>query len=318
MRAIVFTEYGAPEVLKLKELEKPEPKGIELFIRIHATAVNSGDYKLRKADPAIVRLFFGLFKPRKQVLGAVFAGEVESTGKSVSKFKAGDKVFGMTGMSMGGYAEYKCMPENGCISLMPENLSYEEAASIPFGALTAMHFLKKAKILKGQKVLINGASGAVGTAAVQIAKSMGAEVTAVCSSSNAGLVSSLGANNIIDYNIHDFTLGKKEYDVVFETVGKVPFSKCIRVIKPKGTVLIGSGGLSDMIGGLWKKITSGINAVSGVSSENPKDLFFVKELIEKGIYKSVIDKIYPLEETAEAHRYTEKGHKRGNVVIKVI
>jgi NADPH:quinone reductase-like Zn-dependent oxidoreductase len=317
MRAIQYTEYGPPEVLNLKEIEKPKPCENELLIKIHATAVNSGDLKLRKAEPAAIRLFFGLFKPRRKILGAVFAGEVVSSGNKVSKFKNGDRVYGMTGMRMGGYAEYICIPENKCITLIPENLNYEEAASIPFGAVTAMHFLKKAKIQTGQKILINGASGAVGTAAIQIAKNFGAEVTAVCSSVNFDLVKSLGAEYVIDYKKQNFTLCDETYDVIYETVGKVPFSECIKVIKPKGTVLIGSGGISDMLNGVLKKVSRGINSVSGVSAEDPEDLKFVSKLIRSGIYRPVIDNVYQLEEIVTAHRYAELGHKRGNVVIKV-
>ncbi len=317
MRAIQYTEYGPPEVLKLKEIEEPKPGENELLIKIHATAVNSGDLKLRKAHPAVVRLFFGLFKPRRKILGAVFAGEVVSAGKNVSKFKNGDRVYGMTGMRMGGYAEFICIPENKCITLIPENLNYEEAASVPFGAVTAMHFLKKAKIQTGQNILIYGASGAVGTAAIQIAKNYGVEVTAVCSSGNFDLVNSLGAEYVIDYNKQNFTMRKDTYDVIYETVGKVPFSDCIKVIKPKGTVIIGSGGISDMLNGVFKKITRGINFVSGVSAEDPEDLKFVSELTVKGNYRPVIDKLYPLEETVMAHKYAESGHKRGNIVIKV-
>ena len=318
MRAILFTEYGPPEVLKLKDIKIPEPKENDLLIKIHATSVNSGDVKLRKADPAVVRLFLGLLKPRKKVLGVVFAGEVVSAGRNVSKFKQGDRVYGMTGMRMGAYAEYFCLPEKGCINLMPQNLSYEEAASIPFGAVSAMHFLKRANIQKGQSVLINGASGAVGSAAIQLAKNMGANVTAVCSSTNAELVTSLGADKTIDYNSMDFTKGSEFYDVIFETVGKVPLTECVKVTKPSGTVLIGSGGVADMLGGVLKKVTGKINVVSGVSAEDPADLSFVSGLIRDDKYKPVIDRTYSLEEICEAHKYVETGHKRGNVVIKII
>ncbi len=318
MRAIQYTEYGPPEVLKLKEIEKPKPGVNELLIKIHATAVNSGDLKLRKADPAAVRLFFGLFKPRRKVLGAVFAGEVVSAGSNTGKFKERERVYGMTGMRMGGYAEYICLPEKGCINIIPQNLTYEKAASVPFGAVTAMHFLKKADIQKGNTVMIYGASGAVGSAAVQIAKYLGAEVTAVCSSSNSVLVSSLGADKTIDYNSKDFTKSSEKYDVIYETVGKVPLKDCVKAIKPNGTILVGSGGVADMLGGILKKVSGKINVVSGVSAENPDDLSFVSGLISNNEYKTVIDKEYSLEEIPEAHRYAESGHKRGNVVIKVI
>ena len=318
MRAIQYTEYGPPEVLKLVDAEEPKPTEIDLLIKIHATAVNSGDLKLRKADPAAVRLFFGLFKPRRKILGAVFAGEVVSAGSSTGMFKTGDRVYGMTGMRMGGYAEYISIPEKGCVCLIPQNLTYREAASVPFGAVTAMHFLKKADIKKGNSVLIYGASGAVGSAAVQIAKYHGAEVTAVCSSANIELVKLLGADKIIDYNVTDFTKINEKYDVIYETVGKVPLHDCVNAVKPAGTILVGSGGVADMLGGIFRKVSGKINVVTGVSAENPIDLKFVSELISAGKYKPVIDKVYPLEEIIEAHRYSETGHKRGNVVIKII
>lgn len=317
MRAVVYTEYGKPVVLKLSEVEKPTPKKNEVLIRIHATAVNSGDCRMRRADPAAVRLFFGLFKPRKQILGVSFAGEVESIGDNVSKFKPGDKVFGMTGMSMGAYAEYKCVNENGCIALIPENLNYEQAASVPFGATAALHFLKKAAIQKGQKVLVYGASGSVGSAAVQIAKHYGAIVTAVCSSANTELVKSLGADKIINYDKEDFTAKGEIYDVVFETVGKITLKQCLCVTAPGGILILGSAGFSDMISGIFKNITSKVKVLSGPASEKNEDMLLIKELIEKKEFKPVIDKIYPLEEIVEAHRYTELGHKKGNVVIRI-
>jgi NADPH:quinone reductase-like Zn-dependent oxidoreductase len=317
MRAITFTKYGDPEVLNLNEVNKPISKENEVLIQIYATAVNSGDLHLRKADPFAVRFFFGLFKPRKHILGAVFAGQAEEVGTKVKKFKGGDKVFGMTGMSMGGYAEYKCMPENGCITLMPVNINYDEAASVPFGATTAMHFLRKAEIKKGQKVLIYGASGSVGTAAIQLAKYFQAEVTGVCSSANVSLVKSLGADKVIDYTIEDFTENGEKYDVIYETVNKVSFSKCLKSLNKKGTLILGAAGISDTFNGLWFNMTSAGKFISGVNSENVEDLKLIKVLIEKGEFKHVIDRKFNLEEIVEAHCYVEKGHKSGSVVIKV-
>ncbi|MBO8172882.1 MAG: NAD(P)-dependent alcohol dehydrogenase [Bacillaceae bacterium] len=317
MKAIVNTEYGQPEVLQLKEIDKPQPKENELLIRVYATAVNSGDIHLRKADPFAVRLFFGLLKPKKPVLGAVLAGEVEEVGENVKDFKVGDRVFGMTGMAMGAYAEYKCLPENACLALIPENMNYEEAASVPFGATTALHFLKKANIKKGQKVLIYGASGAVGTAAVQLASHFGAEVTGVCSSANLSLVKSLGADHVIDYTTEDFTENGEIYDLIFVTVNKISFHKSIKSLDKRGTLILGAAGPAETLKGIGTRMTGTRNVIFGVNAENKEDMIFLKELIEKGEFVPVIDKMYKLEEMVEAHRYVEKGHKKGNVVVKI-
>jgi len=317
MKAIVCTKYGEPEVLKLKDIKKPVPKDNEVLIRIYATAVNSGDWRLRKAEPFAVRLFFGWSKPKKPILGAVFAGEIESVGTEIKEFKVGDKVFGMTGMEMGAYAEYKCLPEKGCISLIPKNINYDEAASVPFGATTALHFLKKANIKKGQKVLIYGASGAVGTAAVQIAKFFGAEVTGVCSSKNLSLVKFLGADRVIDYTKEDFTTNGETYDVIFETVNKTSFHKIKKSLNKNGTLLLGAAGLTETLRSFWTNLTKREKVIFGVTSQKREDINFIKELIEKGEFHPVIDKVYYLNQIVDAHRYVEKGHKRGNVVIKV-
>jgi len=317
MKAIVCTKYGETEVLKLKDIKKPVPKDNEVLIRIYATAVNSGDWRLRKAEPFAVRLFFGWSKPKKPILGAVFAGEIESVGTEIKEFKVGDKVFGMTGMEMGAYAEYKCLPEKGCISLIPKNIHYDEAASVPFGATTALHFLKKANIKKGQKVLIYGASGAVGTAAVQIAKFFGAEVTGVCSSKNLSLVKFLGADRVIDYTKEDFTTNGETYDVIFETVNKTSFHKIKKSLNKNGTLLLGAAGLTETLRSFWTNLTKREKVIFGVTSQKREDINFIKELIEKGEFYPVIDKVYYLNQIVDAHRYVEKGHKRGNVVIKV-
>ena len=317
MKAIVITNYGAPEVLQLGQVEKPVPKDNEVRIKIHATSVTSGDWHLRKADPFAVRLFFGLLRPQKNILGFVVAGEIESVGKDVQRFKKGDPVFGTTGMHFGAYAEYVCLPEDGVLALKPANMTYEEAAAIPFGGNTAWYFLKKAHIQRGQKVLIYGASGAVGTAAVQLAKYLGAEVTAVCSTTNVEMVKSLGADKAIDYTKEDFTQSGETYDVIFDTVGKSSFSDCIRSLKKEGYLLLAAAGPTQMLQGIWTSLTSRRKVVSGVMSETAEDMVFFKELIEAGKIQPVIDRTYPLEQIAEAHRYVEKGHKKGNVVIKV-
>lgn len=270
---------------------------------------------MRKAEPWAVRLFFGFTKPRHSILGGVFSGEIEAIGKNVSSYKVADQVFGSTGMSFGAYAAYKCLPEDGTLSLKPKNISHEQAATIPFGGTTALHFLKKANIKPEQKVLIYGASGAVGTAAVQLAKHFGAEVTAVCSTSNIELIKSLGADKVIDYIKEDFTSNGETYDVIFETVNKLSFANSIKSLKKEGIVILGAPGPLGMLRGLWSSIASNRKVISGLISEKAEDIVFLKELIEKGYYKAVVDRSYSLEQMVEAHRYVEQGHKKGNVAI---
>ncbi|MEP7109630.1 MAG: NAD(P)-dependent alcohol dehydrogenase [Ferruginibacter sp.] len=318
MKAAVYMEYGQPEVLRIEVVQKPIPKDNEILIRIFATAVNSGDVRLRKADPWAVRLFFGLTKPRINILGGVLSGEIEAVGKNVRKFKTGDKVFGATGMGFGAYVEYKCLPEDGILAIKPNNISHQEAATIPFGATTALHFLRQANIGSGQKVLIYGASGAVGTAAVQLAKHFGAEVTGVCSNSNTELVKSLGADKVIDYGKGNFTENGETYDVIFVTVDKLSFSESIKSLNKQGTLLLGSTGLSQTLQGVWTSMTSSQKVISGVIKQKTDDIILLKELIEKGFYKAVLDRSYPLEQIVEAHRYVEQGHKRGNVAITLV
>jgi 2-desacetyl-2-hydroxyethyl bacteriochlorophyllide A dehydrogenase len=317
MKAIVYTQYGSPQVLKLREVAKPIPKDNEILLRIKATAVNSGEVRLRKADPFAVRFLFGLTKPKINILGAVYSGEVESIGKDVKTFKVGDEVFGHTDMSFGTYAGYKCLPENGSMALKPANISHKEAAVIPFGGTTALHFIKKANIKQGQKVLIVGASGAVGSAAIQLAKFFGAVVTGVCSTGNTALVKSLGADEVIDYTKEDFTKNGVTYDVIFDTVKTISISRSLKSLNKKGTLILSAGMAKEMLQGLWISKTAGIKVLSGLIKHNMEDISFLKELIEAGKLKPVIDRTYPLEKIIEAHAYVEKGHKKGNVAIEV-
>jgi NADPH:quinone reductase-like Zn-dependent oxidoreductase len=317
MKAAVYTQYGPPAVLKVQEVEKPVPKQNEVLIRVKATAVNSGDWRLRKADPFAVRFLYGLLKPKINVLGSVFSGEVESVGEKVKDFKAGDFVFGHTDLSFGSYAEYKCIPENGSIALKPLNISHKEAAVIPFGGVAALHFMKKAMIKPGQKVLVVGASGAVGSSAIQLAKSLGADVTGVCSTTNIPLVESIGANKVIDYTKEDFTKNGETYDVIFDSVNAMPVSRSTKSLTKNGTIILSAAGMSEMIQGLWISKTSSKKVLTGMISHNKTDIVFIKELIEKGKYKPVLDRTYSLEQIAEAHAYVEKGHKKGNVAVEV-
>jgi NADPH:quinone reductase-like Zn-dependent oxidoreductase len=318
MKAAVYSKYGAPEVLQVKELAKPSPQDDEILVKIHATAVTSGDSRLRKADPFAVRFIFGLFKPGKPVLGGVLSGIVESVGKNVKKFKVGDPVFGSSFPNFGAYAEYICLPETAPLAIKPENISHEEAAALPFGGMTALHFLQKANIQPGQKVLIYGASGAVGTAAVQIAKYLGAEVTGVCSTANMEMVKTLGADHVIDYTQTDFAKNAGQYDVIYETVNKAPFSSCIAAIKNNGTLVLGAAMLPGMLRGAWTSATSNKKVIFGVTVETAEAVHFLQDLAKKGKMKAAIDKEYPLEQIALAHAYVDKGHKKGNVIISVI
>jgi NADPH:quinone reductase-like Zn-dependent oxidoreductase len=315
MKAITFRNYGPPQVLQFNQVAKPIPKDNEILVRIFATAVNSGDIRLRKADPWAVRLFLGLTKPKINILGGVFSGEIEALGKNVTKFKVGDEVFGATGMSFGAYADYKCLREEGILAIKPANITHPQAATIPFGATTALYFLKKAGIKSGQKVLIYGASGAVGSAAVQLAKFLGAEVTGVCSTSNIELVRSLGADKAIDYTKNDFTANGETYDVIFETVNKLSFSASIKSLKKNGTLILGASGLLQQLRGVWTSRTGGQKIISGMIKQKAEDIIFLKELIERGFYKPVVDRTYSLAQMVEAHTYVEQGHKRGNVAI---
>lgn len=317
MKAIVYTQYGAPKVLQLKEVEKPLPKDNEILVRIKATAVNSGDVRLRKADPFAVRFIFGLINPKINILGSVFSGEVESVGKDVQKFKVGDPVFGHIDMSFGAYAEFKSLPENSSIALKPATISHSEAAVIPFGGVTALFFIKKAMIKPGQKVMVIGASGAVGSSAVQLAKSFGAIVTGVCSTANIDLVKSLGADEVIDYTKEDFTQNGETYDVIFDTVNSISVSRSVKSLNKNGIMILSAAEMPEMLQGFWISMTSNKKVLTGVISHTATDIIFLKELIEVGKLKPVIDRTYSLEQVAEAHAYVEKGHKKGNIVINI-
>jgi len=319
MKAIVYARYGSPDVLQLKEVAKPAPKDNEVLIKIYATTVTSGDCRVRKADPFAIRFFNGLTKPKKTtILGNELAGEIEEAGKNVKLFRKGDQVFGQAGMGLGANAEYICLREDATLVFKPKNLTYEEAASIPFGGNTALHFLRKGNIRSSQKVLIYGASGSLGTAAVQLAKNFGADVTGVCSTVNVELVKSLGADKVIDYTKEDFTKIGQTYDIIFDTTGKSPYSGCVKSLKQKGIYLRAVHmSLSSIVRGLWTSMTSSKKVIGGVASELKENLVFLKELIDMGKLKPVIDRCYPFEQIVEAHRYVDKGHKRGNVSITV-
>jgi NADPH:quinone reductase-like Zn-dependent oxidoreductase len=316
MKAIVYTKFGPPDVLQLKEVRKPAPKANEVLIKIYATTVVKEDPDMRAAPG-----FNGFLKPRNPILGQELAGEIEAIGKDVTRFKPGDQVFGFD--MFGAYAEYKCMPENGALAIKPVNLSYEEAASVPNGALTALPFLRdKGKIQNGQTVLIYGASGSVGAAAVQLAKYYGAKVTGVCSTTNLEWVKSLGADQVIDYTQEDFTENGKTYDIIFDTVGKRSFSECKGSLTDEGifltTVPTPTGILNAILPAKRRGKKVGFIAAGLRSAiEKVKDLVLLTVLIEAGRIKAVIDRHYPLEQIAEAHRYVEQGHKKGNVVITV-
>ncbi|WP_028596429.1 NAD(P)-dependent alcohol dehydrogenase [Paenibacillus assamensis] len=302
MRAIVCTKYGTPEVLELKDVMKPVPKDHEIQIKVYATTVTTGDCRIRSfTSPFLLwlpmRIVLGFTKPRNPILGVELAGEVEALGKKVKRFQVGDQVYALSGMRCGAHAEYICMSEHAVVALKPNNATYEEAAALPFGGTTALHFFRKGNIRAGMKVLIYGASGSVGTAAVQLASYLGAEITGVCSGRNADLVKSLGAEHVIDYTEEDFTARAEKFDIIFDAIGKRSKSDCTKVLAPNGKFLTVNG--------------------LGIAKVSADDLVFLKELMEKGEMKAVIDRRYTLEQVPEAHRYVETGRKRGNVVVHV-
>jgi NADPH:quinone reductase-like Zn-dependent oxidoreductase len=323
MKAVVYERYGSPDVLQLRDVPKPVPKDNEVLIKVHATTVTSGDWRARTLIvPAgfglISRLFFGISRPRQPILGTELAGEIESVGKDVRKFKAGEKVFAFPGAGMGCHAEYKCMPEDGAIAPKPPNLTYEEAAALSFGGTTMLDFFGRGRLQRGERVLINGASGGVGTAAVQLARHFGAEVTGVCGTANVDLVRSLGAGHVIDYTKEDFTGNGETYDVVVDTAGTAPFSRSKDSLREGGRLLLVLGGLPDLLRVPWVSMTSSKRVIAGPASERAEDLRLLAELAQSGQFKPVIGRRYPFERIAEAHRYVDTGHKRGNVVITLV
>lgn len=328
MKAIVCTEFGTPDVLQLKEVVKPTPKDNEVLIRIHAASVNFGDLMARNFKAVSPRKFnmpflfwlpskiaFGLRKPNIPILGSELAGEIEAVGKDVKRFKKGDQVFGYPGLSFGAYAEYTCLPEEGCLAIKPTNMTYEEAAVVPYGAIMSLNLLRKANIQPGQEVLVNGASGGIGSAAVQIAKNCGAEVTGVCGAPRLDFVKSLGADRVIDYTAEDFTQNGETYDLIFDILGKCSFARCKNSLKPNGILLYASFKMKQLIQMLWTSKTSGRKVICAIAPGSVEDLYSVKELIEAGKIKAIIDRVYPFEQIVEAHRYVEQGHKKGNVAI---
>lgn len=322
MKAVVYEQYGPPEVLQLKEVAKPVPKDNEVLIKIHATTVTSGDWRVRSLDvPAgfglLSRLFLGITGPRQQILGTELAGTLESVGRDVSKFKTGEAVFAFSGVRMGCYAEYKCMPADGAVALKPAKLGWEEAAALSFGGATALDFFRRGKLQRGDKVLINGASGGVGTAAVQLARHFGAEVTGVCSTANVELVRSLGATHVIDYTVQDFTQNGETYDVIVDTAGTAPFARCKASLKENGRLLLVLAGLPAMLAIPWAALTSRKKIIAGPAGERAEDLRLLAQLAEAGEFKPVIDRTYRFEQMVEAHRYVDTGRKRGNVVIQL-
>jgi NADPH:quinone reductase-like Zn-dependent oxidoreductase len=330
MKAIICTKYGSPDVLQIREVVKPVPKDNEILVKVSATSVNFGDLVARNFKELTPRKFsmpfllwiiakiaFGLNQPRVTILGSEFAGEIEATGKEVTRFKKGNRVFGYLGQSMGAYAEYVCIPEDGAVVIKPDSMSNEEAAVVPYGAVMALSLLRKVNIQPGQKVLINGASGGIGSAAVQIAKCYGAEVTGVCGSPRLDFVKCLGADKVIDYTREDFTQNGETYDLIFDILRKSSFSHCKSSLKQNGTYLLASFKTRQLFQMLWTSMTGGKKVVCSLAPGNLKDLIAVKELIETGKIKSIIDRRFTMEQIVEAHRYVESGLKKGNVVITV-
>lgn len=331
MKAMVYTEYGEPDVLHLEEVGKPCPKGNEVLIRVRAVSINYGDIIARNFKnisssefnmPSLfwilARFSFGFNKPKRKILGNTFAGEIEITGNDVKQFKKGQRVFGYTGEKMGTYAEYLCLPESGILAVSPSNMTFEEASTVPYGAIMALNLLRKANIQKGQRVLVVGASGGIGSAAVQLAKHyFGAEVTGVCGTQGMEFVKSLGADNVIDYKKEDFTKNGETYDLIFDILGKGSFSPYKKSLKQNGIYLLASFKTRKLLQMLWTSIRRERRVLCAFAVPKPEDLIFIKELVEDGKIKAVVDQCFPLEKTAEAHRYIEGENKKGNVVITV-
>jgi NADPH:quinone reductase-like Zn-dependent oxidoreductase len=331
MKAIVCAEFGTPDVLHPKEVGKPTPKDNEVLIRVHAASVNFGDLMARNFKAVSPRKFnmpfifwlpskiaFGLRKPNITILGSELAGEIEAVGKDVKRFKKGDQVFGYPGLGFGAYAEYACLPETGAIALKPVNLSYEEAVTLPYGAIMATSLLGKANVQRGQKVLINGASGGIGSMAIQLAKYYGAEVTGVCGTPRLEFVKSLGADKVIDYTQEDFTHNGETYDLIFDILGRSSFSRVRRSLKPDGIYLLSSFKMKALLDMLWTSLTgSNQRVICAFANETSESLTFIKKLVEEGKVKAIVDRSFPLEQAAEAHRYVEQGRRQGTVVIAI-
>jgi NADPH:quinone reductase-like Zn-dependent oxidoreductase len=327
MRAAVFTRYGPPDVLQIKEVAKPVPKDNEVLVRVRATTVAAADWRIRKADPFVARFFTGLLRPKRiQTTGMEFSGTVESVGSAVTRFRPGEEVFGGTLFKLGCQAEYVCLAEDGMIAPKPVNMPLEEAAAVFFGGFTVLGFLGKAPIQKGQKVLVYGASGSVGVFAVQLAKHFGAEVTAVCSTANLALVKSLGADAVVDYTKEDFSRAGRVYDMVFDTVGKSGFWRSMKCLKHGGFYVLVSfiggesfivGVLASLLGGLWGSVTGRAKVVGSPKQGGIQNLLLLKELIEAGKVRTVIERRYLLAEIADAHRHAEGKHKKGHVLVVV-
>ena len=322
MKVAICTQYGSPDVLQLKDIEKPKPKNNEVLVKVHAATVTSGDCRVRSLNVPqgfkfIMRLVFGFSKPKQPILGTELAGIVEAVGQDVTRFKAGDAVFAFSDAAMGCYAEYKCMEQDGAVALKPANLNFDEAAALSFGGTSALDFLRKANIQRGEKVLVIGAAGCVGTAAVQLLKHYGAVVTGVCSTANVALVKSLGAQYVIDYTLKDFTLNGESYDIIVDTVGGTPYARYTASLKDGGRVLMLVADLLDMLYAPWVAMTSNKKIIVGPVSVRVEDLHFLAGLALAGEFKPVIDRRYPLAQVAEAHRYVDTRRKKGNVILTV-
>ena len=323
MKAIVYTKYGPPDVLQIREIEKPEPGDDEVLIKVHAAEATKADCEMRSFRFAVkwfwlpLRVAMGITKPKKQVLGGYFSGEVEAIGKDVTRFSKGDPVFGSTGLRFGAYGEYLCLPASYTIVPKPHNMSFEQAAAVPLGGLNALHFMRKANIQNGEKVLVNGAGGSIGTFAVQIAKLMGAEVTAVDSTIKQEMLRRIGADHFFDYTRQDFTKSGQTYDVIFDMVARNSYSRCANALNPKGRYLMGNPRLSDMLRSVITSTFTDKTAIFVFAGEKEEELLALKEMIEQGKTKSIVDKVYPLEQVAEAHRRVESEQRLGIVVISV-
>jgi len=323
MKAIVYTKYGSPDVLEVKEVKKPTPKDDEVLIKVHASEVTKADCEMRSFIFQVkwfwlpLRVALGLTKPKKQILGGYFAGEVESVGKDVSQFKKGDQIFGATKLRLGAYGEYVSLPANYTLVPKPNNVRFEEAAAVPLGGLNALHFLRKANIKKGEKVLVNGAGGSIGTFGVQIAKGMGAEVTAVDSTIKEEMLRRIGADHFIDYTKEDFTKCSQSYDVIFSMVAKSSYSECVKALKPKGRYLMANPRILDMLRSVLTSKFTDKTAIFAFARETEEELLTLKEMIEEGKIKPVVDQIYSFEQAAEAHRRVETEKRLGTVVISV-